>query len=103
VVTQKSLVEGFGLTVAEAMWKARPVVASAMGGILDQVVDGETGVLVHDPTDHREFADAIVRVLSDADAAARMGEAGRRRVAEQFVGDRHLAQYVELLAPLLDP
>ena len=49
VVVQKSLAEGFGLTVAEAMWKARPVVASAVGGIQDQIVDGESGVLVDDP------------------------------------------------------
>ena len=46
VVVQKSVAEGFGLTVAEAMWKARPVVASAVGGIQDQIVDGESGVLV---------------------------------------------------------
>jgi trehalose synthase len=45
VVTQKSLAEGFGLTVAEAMWKARPVVASRIGGIQSQIVDGESGVL----------------------------------------------------------
>ena len=51
VVAQKSLAEGFGLTVAEAMWKSRPVVASAVGGIVDQVEDGETGLLVRDPHD----------------------------------------------------
>ena len=45
VVVQKSLAEGFGLTVAEAMWKTRPVVASAVGGIVDQVIDDETGLL----------------------------------------------------------
>ena len=50
IAVQKSLGEGFGLTVAEAMWKARPVVASRVGGIQDQIVDGESGVLV-DPTD----------------------------------------------------
>ena len=50
VITQKSLAEGFGLTVAEAMWKRRPVVGSAVGGIADQLVDGETGLLVADPT-----------------------------------------------------
>jgi len=49
VVAQKSIAEGFGLTVAEAMWKARPVVASRIGGIQDQIVDGETGVLLDDP------------------------------------------------------
>ena len=49
-VVQKSLAEGFGLTVAEAMWKRRPVVGSKVGGIQDQIVDGRSGVLV-DPTD----------------------------------------------------
>ena len=48
-MVQKSLVEGFGLTVTEAMWKGRPVVASAVGGIQDQIVDGRDGLLIHDP------------------------------------------------------
>src|SRR5262249_23309228 len=51
VVVQKSLQEGFGLTVTEAMWKGRPIVASAVGGIQDQIVDGQHGLLVADPTD----------------------------------------------------
>src|SRR5205085_1282035 len=51
VVVQKSLAEGFGLTVAEAMWKQRPVVASQIGGIQDQIVDGESGMLIADPRD----------------------------------------------------
>ena len=50
VVVQKSLAEGFGLTVAEAMWKSRPVVASRIGGIQDQIEDGTSGVLLADPT-----------------------------------------------------
>ena len=51
VVVQKSIAEGFGLTVAEGMWKARPLVASRIGGIQDQIVDGESGVLLDDPLD----------------------------------------------------
>ena len=51
VVVQKSLAEGFGLTVSEAMYKSRPVVASAVGGIVDQISDGDTGVLLPDPHD----------------------------------------------------
>ena len=62
VVVQKSLAEGFGLTVAEAMWKGRPVVASRVGGIQDQIRDGETGLLV-DPDDLEGFADAVVDLL----------------------------------------
>ena len=53
VVVQKSLVEGFGLTVTEAMWKSRPVVASAVGGIQDQIADGKEGLLLPDPHDLR--------------------------------------------------
>ena len=59
VVVQKSLAEGFGLTVAEAMWKSRPVVASAVGGIVDQIADGETGLLVQDPRDLESFPDIM--------------------------------------------
>ena len=58
VVVQKSLVEGFGLTVTEAMWKSRPVLASAVGGIQDQIVDGTDGVLLPDPYDLPGFAAA---------------------------------------------
>ncbi|HEV2062059.1 MAG TPA: glycosyltransferase [Solirubrobacteraceae bacterium] len=97
VVVQKSLAEGFGLTVAEGMWKSRPLVASAVGGISDQVLDGETGVLVRDPTDLREYGEALVRVLSDPEEGDRMGAKGRRRVLDHFIGVRHLRQWVELV------
>src|SRR5205085_6194873 len=59
VVAQKSLREGFGLTVSEAMWKGRPVVGSAVGGIQDQIRDGVDGLLVADPHDLVGFADAV--------------------------------------------
>jgi trehalose synthase len=51
VVVQKSIAEGFGLTVTEAMWKSRPVVASSVGGIGEQIVDGKSGILLDDPRD----------------------------------------------------
>jgi trehalose synthase len=101
VVVHKSLAEGFGLTVAEAMWKGKPVVASRIGGIQDQIVDGESGVLV-DPSDLEGFGDAIVRLLADAPAAARMGAAARARVRESFLGPRHLAQYLTLFTALIE-
>jgi trehalose synthase len=101
VVVQKSLAEGFGLTVAEAMWKSRPVVASAVGGIVDQVVDGETGLLVRDPHDLAALGAAIERLLGDPAEAARLARNARNHVAEHFLGDRHLLQYAELLAELL--
>ena len=61
VVVQKSLAEGFGLTVAEAMWKTRPVVATAVGGIVDQVIDDETGLLIDNPHDLEAFGAAVDR------------------------------------------
>ena len=101
VVVQKSLAEGFGLTVAEAMWKARPVVASRVGGIQDQVVDGQSGLLLDDPRDLRAFGAAVSRLLDDKEAAQRMGASAHERVREDFLGPRHLAQYVDLVARLI--
>ena len=107
VVVQKSLVEGFGLTVAEAMWKGRAVVASAVGGINDQVEDGVSGRLV-DPTDGAALGAALRELLDDGagggpgDAAA-LGEAARARVRSRFLPDRQLLQWAELLAGLPSP
>src|SRR5262249_42684687 len=100
VVVQKSLHEGFGLTVAEAMWKARPVVASAVGGIQDQIDDGEQGVLLADPTDLDAFARAIARVLGDPANATRMGARGRERVLERYLGLESLLRYGTLIETL---
>jgi trehalose synthase len=100
VVVQKSLVEGFGLTVTEPMWKARPVVASAVGGINDQVVHGRSGLLVRDPTDLDAFAAAVRDLLVDEEYARRLGTGARERVRDLFLGDRHLVQYVELFERL---
>jgi trehalose synthase len=100
VVCQKSLAEGFGLTIAEAMWKARPVVAGAVGGIQDQIVDGETGLLV-DPRDLEGFGDAVTSLLADPDRAAKLGQAAHERVREEFLAPRHLTQYVDLFDRML--
>jgi trehalose synthase len=101
IVVQKSLAEGFGLTVAEAMWKSKPVVASRRGGIQDQIVDGESGVLLDDPLDLQAFAGVLGRLLSDRGERQRLGEAARQRVEDEFLGTRHLIQYERLLADLL--
>jgi trehalose synthase len=100
VVVQKSLAEGFGLTVAEAMWKERPVVASAVGGIVDQIEDGTHGLLVDDPRDLRAFGVAVESLLRDSAEAARLAQNARRRVIDQFLGDRHLEQYGALFEQL---
>jgi trehalose synthase len=103
VVVQKSLAEGFGLTVAEAMWKGRPVVASRIGGIQDQVEDGRTGLLIGDPRDLAEYGAAVRSLLDDPQRAARMGAAARERVRDYFLGPRHLMQYGDLLRRLVSP
>ena len=103
VVVQKSLAEGFGLTVAEAMWKAKPVVASRIGGIQDQIVDGESGLLVDDPTDLVAAGKAIDSLLGDPDRAEVIGAAARERVRKSFLGTRHLVQYMQLIEEMLGP
>jgi trehalose synthase len=95
VVVQKSLAEGFGLTVAEAMWKTRPVVASRVGGIQDQIVDGVSGLLV-DPQDPTEFGDAVTSLLKDVGYAEGIGHAGRERIRRHFLPSRFLADHMEL-------
>ena len=101
VIVQKSIAEGFGLTVAEAMWKRRPVVGSCVGGIQDQIADGETGCLVADPHDLRGFGRAIETILADPERARAMGEAGRQRVIDRFLAVHRLREYVELLAAMI--
>jgi trehalose synthase len=96
VVVQKSLAEGFGLTVAEAMWKSRPVVASRVGGIQDQIVDGESGVLV-DPSDLDEFADAVSSLLDSPEREAELGAAARERIRSRFLGTAGLLRYLEFI------
>jgi len=102
VVVQKSLAEGFGLTVAEAMWKARPVVASRVGGIEDQIVDGESGVLIANPRDLAATGDAILGLLSDPRRARRIGNAAHRRVRDGFLAPRQLQRYFEVIQRLVD-
>jgi trehalose synthase len=100
VVTQKSIAEGFGLTVAEAMWKGRPVVATRIGGIQDQIVHGETGLLIDDPHDLAAFGRAVDELASDPQRAEEMGHAAYERVREEFLGPRHLMQYLDLVVRL---
>lgn len=96
IVAQKSLAEGFGLTVTEGMWKARPVVAGHTGGIIDQIAHGAHGLLV-DPHDLDGFAGALSRLLDDPRWAETLGRNAQERVRERFLSDRHLMDYAELL------
>jgi trehalose synthase len=101
IVVQKSLYEGFGLTVAEAMWKGRPVVASAVGGIQDQIESETHGFLLKDPTDLPAFSEAIDRLLADRSLAVQLGENARQRIRSEYLFDRHLLQYLSILEKLL--
>jgi trehalose synthase len=101
VITQKSLAEGFGLTVSEGMWKARPVVASRVGGIQDQIVHGESGVLIDDPHDLASFGAAISGLLQHPDQAESIGRAARERVRDNFISVRSLVDYFALIRRVL--
>jgi len=100
VVVQKSIAEGFGLTVTEALWKSRPVVASALGGLVDQIEDGVNGLLLDDPNDASLCADRLARVLADHHLAGRLGRAGHQRALGRFLVVNQLTQYRELLRRL---
>ena len=100
VIVQKSLAEGFGLTVAEGMWKGRPVIGSAVGGIVDQIAAG-TGILLPDPTDLAVFGAQLKGLLEDRDRAYRMGAAGKAYTREHLIGDMHLLRYAEVIATLI--
>ena len=101
VVVQKSIAEGFGLTVAEAMWKARPMVASRVGGIQDQIVDGVSGLLIDDPLDLRVFGEALTTLLANPERAAHIGAEAHRRARDEYLGPAHLMQYLALFERLL--
>src|SRR5947199_7508529 len=101
VVVQKSLQEGFGLTVTEAMWKDRPVIASAVGGILEQIEDGKSGLLLSNPRDLAAFGRLVRQVLTDKDQADRLGRQARQRVQRHFLVNRSLSQFSQLLEQLI--
>jgi trehalose synthase len=93
VVLQKSLREGFGLTVAEAMWKGTPVIGGNVGGIRSQIEDGVNGFLVSSVED---AAHRIVQLVKDGKLRERMGRKARQTVAGRFLLTRYLEQYVDL-------
>jgi trehalose synthase len=103
VVVQKSLAEGFGLTVSEAMWKGRPIVASRVGGIEDQIEHGKSGLLIDDPRDLVAFGEAAVHLLDDRAEADRLGHEARRRAIRQFLAPRHLVEQARLVMRALQP
>jgi trehalose synthase len=102
VVAQKSIAEGFGLTVAEAMWKARPVVASRVGGIQEQILDGESGIVLEDPHDLEAFGKAVTGLVSDLERAEEIGRNAHARVRDHFLSARSLLDYLALIRRLLE-
>ncbi|MCR4426915.1 MAG: glycosyltransferase [Firmicutes bacterium] len=97
VVIQKSVREGFGLTVSESLWKAKPVVASNVGGIPIQIQDGRSGFLV---SSVQECAEKALMLLGDMDLRRQIGVSGREHVRRNFLSTRHLADYLRLFAGL---
>ncbi|MGD2217142.1 MAG: glycosyltransferase [Gemmatimonadales bacterium] len=97
VVIQKSTREGFGLVVAEAMWKRAAVVAGRVGGIVEQIEDGVNGYLV---SSVEECADRVVGLLQKPELRQALGARARARVRERFITPRHLADYLKLFQSL---
>lgn len=101
VIVQKSLAEGFGLTVAEAMWKGRPTLGSRVGGIQDQIEHGVSGHLV-EPNDLPGFATTVATLLDAPDRAAELGRAARARVCTEYLAPHYLERHFRLVAGLFD-
>jgi len=101
VVVQKSLVEGFGLTVTEAMWKRRPVVASRIGGIQDQIQHGRSGMLLDAPADLAAFGDLVVDLLDHPDVARELGRAAQATIRGRYLAPHGLMRYASVLQGLL--
>jgi trehalose synthase len=96
VIIQKSLREGFGLTVTEGLWKERPVVASNVGGIPLQIKSGENGFLC-EPDNVKDFADKTLEILKNPGLAKELGRKGHETVKEKFLITRSLMDYLDLL------
>jgi trehalose synthase len=102
VIVKKSLQEGFGLGVTEGMWKARPVIATRVGGHQDQIEHRRSGLLVDDPGDLAAFGAAIAQLLGNPADALTMATAARERVRERFLADRHFVEWTAALRGALD-
>jgi trehalose synthase len=94
VIVQKSLAEGFGLTVTEAMWKKKPTIGTRVGGIQDQIIHGCSGLLIDDASDSPALGEAITAILQDPVAAADMGHAARQRVIDEYLVPCYVTRYL---------
>jgi trehalose synthase len=100
IVLQKSIKEGFGLTVSEALWKRKPVIGSAVGGIKIQIINGITGYLVHSPDG---AANRALQLLANLDLRRRMGENGFQHVKQNFLVTRNVRDYMLIMLALDHP
>jgi trehalose synthase len=100
VIVQKSLREGFGLTVTEAMWKGTPVLATRVGGIPLQISDGVDGYLIN-PTDIKAGAEKVLALLKDKDLARQIGDAAKETVRQHFLITRMLSDHLDLMHEVL--
>lgn len=100
VVVQKSLKEGFAITVSEALWKGTPVVTSNVGGISSQVIHGKNGYLL-EPKDYNGFAEKISYLIKNPAVAKKMGEYGKTYVKNNFLITRHLLDYIRLMKAVM--
>ena len=98
VIIQKSIKEGFGLTVSEGMWKGKPVIGGKTGGIVDQIDDGKNGFLV---STSAELAEKIIWLISHPKEAENMGREGREKAREQFLMPRLIADHLKLYQELI--
>ncbi len=94
---QKSTREGFGLVVAEAMWKRAAVVAGRVGGIVQQIEDGVNGYLVSDVD---QCADRVTELLKHPERRKAMGHRAKESVRQRFLTPRHLEDYLRIFASL---
>ena len=94
IVMQKSIKEGFGLTVTEALWKRRPVIGGAVGGIKQQILNGVTGFLVHSP---EGAANRAMELLGNTELRQAIGENGHQHVRENFLTTRHVRDYLLMI------
>jgi trehalose synthase len=100
VIVQKSIKEGFAITVSEALWKGTPVVTSNVGGIPSQVIDGKNGYVL-EPRDYAGFAEKIAYLIKHPAVAKKMGESGREHVKNNFLITRHLLDYIQLMKTVI--
>ena len=100
IVLQKSIKEGFGLTVTEALWKKKPVIGGAVGGIKLQILDGITGFLVHSP---EGAANRVIELLGNPELRQRLGTNGYLHAKQNFLTTRHVRDYLLMILALEDP